>query len=81
MAARLSGSGADGLVLYNAPDWHERVHLMKRDCIVDTPVLANAVQAAASKLEQYMPNCTMYSTDAHHRQRQSCVPMSWQAPR
>jgi hypothetical protein len=60
MAARLRGSGADGLVLYNAPDWHERVHLMKRDCIVDTPVLANAVQ---SKLAQYLPNGTMYPTD------------------
>jgi hypothetical protein len=36
---------------------------MKRDCIVDTPVLVNAVQAVASKLAQYMPNGTMYSTD------------------
>ena len=26
-------------------------------------VLANAVQTMASKLAQYMPNCTMYSTD------------------
>lgn len=45
MAARLRGSGAGGsIVLYNAPDWHERVHLMHRDCIVDTPVLSNPVQ-------------------------------------
>ena len=64
MAARLSGSGADGLVLYNAPNWHKRVHLMKQDFIVNTPVLANSVQAVASKLAQYMPNSTMYSTDA-----------------
>ena len=63
MAARLNCSGADGLVLYNAPDWHERVHLMKRNCIVDTPVLANTVQAVTRKLAQYMPNGTMYSTD------------------
>ena len=28
MAVRLSGSGTDGFVLYNAPDWHEREHLM-----------------------------------------------------
>ncbi len=39
----LKGSGADGLVLYNAPDWHEWVHLMKRDCLVDTPVLNEAL--------------------------------------
>jgi hypothetical protein len=63
MAARLSGSGADGLKLYNALDWHERVHLMKRDCIVNTPVLANTVQAVARKLAQHLPNGTMYSTD------------------
>ncbi len=63
MAARLSGSGADGLVLYDAPDWHEKVHLMKRDRVVDTPVLANAVQAVTSKLAQFMSNGTMYSAD------------------
>ena len=63
MAARLSGSGADGLVLYNASNWHKRVPLMKRDHIVNTPVVANAVQAVASKLAQHMPNGTMYSTD------------------
>ena len=76
MAARLSGSGADGLVLYNAPDWHERVHLMKRDCIVDTPVLANAVQAVASKLALYMPNSTMYFPQtSFQRQKQLCIQM------
>ena len=45
MAARLRGSGAGGsIVLYNAPDWHERVHLMQRDFIVDTPMLQDPVQ-------------------------------------
>lgn len=32
MAARRSGAGADGLVLYNAKDWEEKVHVMDRDC-------------------------------------------------
>ena len=65
MAARLRGSGAGGkLVLYNAPDWHERVHLMQRDCVVDTPVLANPVEAAASGAATFRPSGTTASTDA-----------------
>jgi hypothetical protein len=36
MAARASGSGADGLVLYNAADWLGKVHVMDRDCGVET---------------------------------------------
>lgn len=32
MAARLAGTGANGLVLYNADMWRDRVHLMNRDC-------------------------------------------------
>jgi hypothetical protein len=36
MAARASGSGADGLVLYNAADWLNKVHVMDRDCGVET---------------------------------------------
>ena len=56
MAARLKGSGADGLVLYNAPDWHERVHLMKRDCVVDTIVLSNIMNAVNQGTAMFMPN-------------------------
>jgi hypothetical protein len=36
MAARPSGSGADRLVLYNAADWLNKVHVMDRDCGVET---------------------------------------------
>jgi hypothetical protein len=36
MAARPSGSGADGLTLYNAPDWLNKIHVMDRDCGVET---------------------------------------------
>ena len=36
MAARASGSGADGLILYNAADWLGKVHVMDRDCGVET---------------------------------------------
>lgn len=64
MAARLRGSGADGLVLYNAPDWHERVHLMKRDCLVDTPVLDEAMRKFSSTSARFMPSGTLSSTDA-----------------
>ncbi len=32
MAARLRDSGANGLVLYNANEWRDRVHLMHRYC-------------------------------------------------
>ena len=63
MAARLRGSGSNGLVLYNAPDWHERVHLMGRDCIIDTPVLANPVQAFDTGAAKFMPSGTHSSTD------------------
>lgn len=63
MAARLRGSGASDLVLYNAPDWRERVHLMMRDCLVDTSALSNPVSAIASGLAKLMPNGTAASTD------------------
>jgi hypothetical protein len=39
MAARRAGSGHDGVVLYNAPDWRDRVHIMDRDCAVDAQVI------------------------------------------
>jgi hypothetical protein len=35
MAARLAGSGANTLTLYDAGEWMNRVHLMHRDCGVD----------------------------------------------
>ena len=38
MAARASGSGADGLVLYNAAEWLNKVHVLDRDCGVQTYV-------------------------------------------
>jgi hypothetical protein len=65
MGARLRGSGAGGqLVLYNAPDWQERVHLMKRDCIVDTPMLSNPVAAVDAGSATFLPNGTYASTDS-----------------
>lgn len=60
MAARLRGTGAGGLVLYNAPDWHERVHLMRRDCIIDTRAMSDPSTTGAI----YMPSGTGSSTDA-----------------
>lgn len=64
MAARLKGSGAGGtLVLYNAPDWHERVHVMRRDCVVDTPILSNPLQAVNDKTATLQANGTRSSTD------------------
>lgn len=64
MGARLRGSGAGGkLVLYNAPDWQERVHLMQRDCIVDTPILSNPVAAVDAGTATFLPNGTHASTD------------------
>lgn len=38
MAARVTGSASDGLVLYNAPDWRDKVHLMDRDCAMESQV-------------------------------------------
>lgn len=67
MAARLRGSGANGLVLYNAPDWRERVHLMMRDCLVDTSSMrpASAIpEAVASGQTMLMPNGTAAGTDS-----------------
>ncbi len=64
MAARLRGSGADGLVLYNTLDWRDRVHLMKRDCMVNTPVLSNPLKAFENGTARFMPNGTVSRTDA-----------------
>lgn len=65
MAARLRGSGASSseLVLYNAPDWRERVHLMMRDCLVGTSALSDPVQAIAQGLAKLQPRGTRASTD------------------
>lgn len=64
MAARLRGhTGPAALVLYNSPDWNERVHLMQRDCIVDTPILSNPLEAVAMGTAQLMPRGTSSSTD------------------
>lgn len=49
MAARRLGSGSDGLVLYNAQDWKERVHIMDRDCAMSLHVdSSNAIQKVSS---------------------------------
>lgn len=37
--SRKKGSGSEGLVLYNAPDWRERVHIMDRDCALSLQVV------------------------------------------
>lgn len=47
MAARRSGSGADGLVLYNARDWEEKVHVTDRDCGVVSVVDVDPVTQLA----------------------------------
>ena len=54
MAARRSGSAADGLVLYSALDWKERVHIMNRDCGVKTH-LDNPVDAVNAQQASYLP--------------------------
>ena len=39
MAARRTGSRANGLILYDARDWKERVHIMDRNCgVIEDPV-------------------------------------------
>jgi hypothetical protein len=68
MSARMRGSGADGLVLYNAPDWRERVHLMRRDCIVETALMNNATRSGTGRTEsgalvRAMPEGTLSGTD------------------
>lgn len=40
MAIRKTGSAATGMVLYNAPTWKEKVHLIGRDCASTQPHLA-----------------------------------------
>jgi hypothetical protein len=60
MAARLRGSSAkDGaLVLYSAADWKERVHLMRRDCVIETTMLSDPVSAVTNRRVLFMPNGT-----------------------
>lgn len=55
MAARRSGSGASDVILYNAPDWKERVHLMDRDCGVETH-LVDPVSDVRSGDAKYLNN-------------------------
>ena len=64
MAARLKASGADGLVLYNANEWRDRVHLMHRDC--STHMLTNPVQAVQNSAAMYMPNGTTSAAGSSH---------------
>ncbi|NDC90165.1 MAG: hypothetical protein EB075_15425 [Bacteroidetes bacterium] len=54
MAARKTGSGANGLLLYNEPDWRERVMLLDRDC----SHLEDPEQSFLSKLVTYISNGT-----------------------
>lgn len=55
MAARIRGSGANGLVLYNAPDWKENVHLMERDCATKLQVdEGNVLDRIRSGVVTYM---------------------------
>lgn len=62
MASRLKGSGADGLVLYNANEWHDRVHLMHRDCSSQQlDRQGGPVSAVAQKTAYFLPNGTSSS--------------------
>jgi hypothetical protein len=38
MAARPTGSGADALILYSANDWMDKVHVLDRDCGIETHI-------------------------------------------
>lgn len=64
MAARLRASGADGLVLYNANEWHDRVHLMHRDCSTQQLDSMGPVQSAQTQSMVYMPNGTSTSSSS-----------------
>lgn len=53
MAARRSGSAADGLVLYGADEWKNKVHLYERDCgygYLENPVKSMDQQSARYQL-------------------------------
>lgn len=56
MAARLRGSGSDGLVLYNANEWRDRVHLMNRDC--NLMQMQDPVSLTKSQSASFLPNGT-----------------------
>lgn len=56
MAARLSETGANGLVLYNADEWHNRVHLMNRDC--NRQQIGDPLAAVQSGNAMLLPNGT-----------------------
>ena len=63
MAARLQGSSPwEGLVLYNANEWRDRVHLMHRDCGV-APGLDDPVQLAKQQMASYLSNGADGSSD------------------
>lgn len=54
MASRLQGSGANGLVLYNANEWRDRVHLMHRDC--NKQQIADPLRAVSEGQAQMLAN-------------------------
>jgi hypothetical protein len=66
MAARLQGSGANGLVLYNANEWRDRVHLMHRDCNREqqdySPSDAKLLTSGTETKEQFDAKTTVETT-------------------
>lgn len=52
MINRKKGSGSEGLVLYNAPDWRERVHIIDRDCAVSLQVGEGKTSDIVEKIKE-----------------------------
>lgn len=76
MAARRSGSGHDGMVLYNAPDWRDRVHIVDRDCAVETQVLSGGGASSAQVVSSIESGRASYSADGGDSGAQGAVASS-----
>ncbi len=44
--------------MYSTADWKERVHLMRRDCVIETTMLSDPVSAVTNRRVLFMPNGT-----------------------
>lgn len=57
MAARRTSSGAEGLVLYDADEWRNKVHLYDRDCLFSE---MDQLPSASAQSPHYLPPDTGY---------------------
>ena len=63
LAARRAGSAADGLILYSALDWKDKVHIVDRDCGATQLQLLHPLAAVQNNSATYLAASAMTPAD------------------